>query len=294
MNEENLTVNLSIVVPITRMSGRMQNLRSWLTSVTQFDVEVILVHDRQDLNTSTELEALCKTISSRKVKVFEQNFGNPGDARNFGKNHTTGNFITFCDSDDVLHIENIMKSLSLYSDYDVIIGTFVVVDSGSRRLVTSSQAPKNAVNLAMNPGLWRFIFRSEILDNLEFMKFLMGEDQLFLAETKLFSSKIKIVDSVFYDYYVNDKSQLTSDKGKVNDLFGVLLLLEKLACKVTGDNKNFTHLLIVKNYLTMLKNYRVLTSKNKKAMWSKFFYVLTTIIFKINWMRAFNPMVSKT
>lgn len=289
MNNLPKPIDLTIVVPVSCMSGRLKNLCSWLDSVNRFNVEVILVHDIQDQETAQELAQLKSAFPSEKIRMLEGKFGNPGGARNLGKKNARGNYITFCDSDDVLHLERVMESLTRHPGYDVLLGKFSVIDSMSQNTLFVPTEPKTILNLAKNPGLWRFVFRTEILEGIDFIQSSMAEDQLFLADVRIFEHKLKKVDAVFYDYFINCSSQLTSNKSKLTDIYEVLARLARLQEAAKGRDKTFAQLLILKNFVTLAKNLNVSFSKDKSVSSIKLMFSAAKFLLLINWFQALAP-----
>ena len=57
--------------------------------------------------------------------------------------------------------------------------------------------------VALNPGIWRMIFRKEILDCMQFQEIYMGEDQIFLFELRIWEKKVVLVEDSGYIYHKN-------------------------------------------------------------------------------------------
>ena len=96
---------LSVIVPVARMSGRLALMQSWLTSISNLDtVEVIVVHDKQDEETSRELREILNSVNSDRCILIEEFVNSPGLARNLGLKAASGIWVIFADSDDKLMI----------------------------------------------------------------------------------------------------------------------------------------------------------------------------------------------
>ena len=93
------TPKISIIVPAYNAAEYIGKTIASLQEQTYKNIEIVIVNDGSKDNT---LE-ICRTIAStdeRIVIVDQQNQG-PGAARNTGINHASGEFIAFCDSDDL-------------------------------------------------------------------------------------------------------------------------------------------------------------------------------------------------
>jgi uncharacterized protein YidB (DUF937 family) len=59
--------SLSVIIPMTRMAGRMQNLDSWLSNSAGLPINIVIVHDIQDSFTAEELKELVKKYNNLKI-----------------------------------------------------------------------------------------------------------------------------------------------------------------------------------------------------------------------------------
>lgn len=287
MNSHNEEPLLTVVVPVSRMYGKLQNLFLWLNDIDKYECEVIIIHDKQDHNTSEELQRHLKELDSPKVTFLEGSFGSPGLARNFGKHYSTGTHIMFCDSDDVLHLSSAIEVIRMNSSPAIIIGRYEAVDSFSNHKVVKHLAPMNLLQLAKSPGIWRFIFKSEVVKNVNFTEYCMGEDQLFLAQIGMFSRDVLCVSETLYHYYTNNPNQLTAQKERIPDLIAVVNGLKELKKHFRGLNRTFIKLLILKNCLTVFKNSRRLNADSKRNVSNELTLLFVITTFTLNWNGVF-------
>ena len=82
--ESSNSVLLSVVIPVSGMAGKMQNLERTLNSCFLENVEVILVHDIQDTETHLELKTIKEKYFDQEIILRSGIWGNPGEARNLG------------------------------------------------------------------------------------------------------------------------------------------------------------------------------------------------------------------
>jgi glycosyltransferase involved in cell wall biosynthesis len=212
-------------VPITGPPSRIKNLLSWLSEVNKFSGEVILVHDVSDSDT---VKLLAKTQSkignSFNLKVLEGKFGSPGAARNAGKRIAESTWVTFWDCDDIPNVKNINQLLesSTGEELDFLCGSFDVVDVSSQKSVTQHINSGNPTNdlkqIALNPGIWRFIFKRSSIESVFFLEISMAEDQVFLMDFNLTKRPGRYSHLITYSYYRGEQGQLTSTKSAFSDL----------------------------------------------------------------------------
>ncbi len=218
-------MQLSVIVPITGPPSRINNLMSWLSQIEKFSGEIILVHEVSDEDT---VKLLAKTQSeignSFSLKIIEGKFGSPGAARNAGKRIAESKWVAFWDCDDIPHLKNVTEliSTSAGAELDFLCGSFDVVDVSSQRSVTqhiNSGNPTTAIKqIALNPGLWRFIFKRSSIESVFFLEISMAEDQNFLMDFNLMNRSGLYSQLITYSYYRGGLGQLTSTKLAFSDL----------------------------------------------------------------------------
>ncbi len=242
---------LSAIVPVTKMSGRLTNLDSWLDLIELLPIEIIIVHDIQDDKTSAELLNLVKKYKKLGITIHEGEFGSPGGSRNAGIVFAQGLWTAFWDSDDLPNVMEIMNSINLADrEIEIIIGDFEIQQDSESKL---KQHHKKLSLVALNPGLWRMVFRSKITKETPFEEFLMGEDQLFVASLNLNSRKILFSRSIFYRYFKGSPHQLTSSRLALleNDL--ALQKLTQLVFAETKYQNKVSEIIRVRLFLNLVK-----------------------------------------
>jgi glycosyltransferase involved in cell wall biosynthesis len=212
-------------VPITGPPSRINNLLSWLSEVNKFSGEVILVHDVSDSDT---VKLLAKTQSrignSFNLKVIEGKFGSPGAARNAGKRIAESTWVAFWDCDDIPNVKNVNQLLESPAgdELDFLCGSFDVVDVTTQKSVTqhinSGNPTTDLKQIALNPGIWRFIFKRSSIESVFFLEISMAEDQDFLMDFNLTKRTGRYSHLITYSYYRGEQGQLTSTKMAFSDL----------------------------------------------------------------------------
>jgi len=244
----------SVVVPIGNMVGQLQFIESWLNETWKHQIEVILIHDQTYKDVRPELDQLLLGVNFTNVLLVEGIFGNPGSARNAGLDIATGEWIAFWDSDDNPSIENIWKAVQEADEQDeILIGDFTVFDlkSGAFRPQTRIIDPLNSI--AMNPGIWRMIFRRENIGSTKFPSLKMGEDQVFLSYLGFASKRLRFIESIFYQYNLGSSSQLTKSPIALRELPLASRLIFDHAIKAPNKEAIFDMQLFYRQQITILK-----------------------------------------
>jgi glycosyltransferase involved in cell wall biosynthesis len=239
------------------MSGRLDVLESWLSAVNSPAIEIILACDLAGQNCSTELQEMLKGFPTHNIHLYSNVFGSPGLARNLGLKKATGDWIAFWDSDDTPSWQKILQVLSESHDSEVVIGAFEKlneVDNSKEPVYFKRIDPQSVeASLVSNPGLWRFLFRREVVSGLKFNKFRMAEDQLFLLSVNFFNRKVRVVNELFYTYHWGGTGHLVNNKLAIADL---ICSIESIVSQIKGHTLNpdsFVLRLMAKQVISALR-----------------------------------------
>lgn len=251
---------LSVIIPITRMTGRLENLERTFAESEKKQVEFILVHDEQDSSTHKEIEELVKMFDNLNIRLFRETFNSPGLARNFGTGKSTGRWFCFSDADDLPQISNLLKISQLAEEIDaqVGIGSILVVND-EKELLTKSKGlegrlTSNIISFAKNPAFTRFVFKSDVFKSVDFPEIKMGEDQVYLSRTKFLDYKILFSDKLLYTYFTNLPNQATKNALSLKELPFAIELLRQSLPNSSAQMKVFIEAQIMKMSFSCLKH----------------------------------------
>lgn len=235
------------------MSGRLGHLNHWLNQVDFNCTQVILVHDIRDEKTSSELKSIISKINSSALILKEGFFGTAGGARNSVLSSCEGEWICFWDSDDQPNYHLVLKGLD--SIHDVIIGEFSINKPSGQiiRVPHGSSHRKSLSQMSFNPGLWRMVFRAEVIKHASFPEIIMGEDQCFLAQLDWYSLRLKFVNEVYYNYFTGWDNQTTARKKSRLPLIVSMRFLDTLLKQKKG-NEEMIRNMASRQFLTLLKS----------------------------------------
>ena len=204
-------VKLCVIVPITKMAGRLEPLKTWLPEAVESEMGVLLIHDIRDEETSFELHELMRETQYSKVQLVEQEFGDQGTARNFGILHTSSEWVVFWDADDVPEPRSVMRAVdNANQEIDLIVGQYRINNQETKILGGKPTYRWN--DLPRSLGLWRMAFRREALGVAQFPAIRMAEDQIFFVRTITSIRKIEFSPELFYTYTVGGSNQITRNK----------------------------------------------------------------------------------
>ena len=259
---------VTIVVPISRMAGKLDSLESWLKTCSGLPIEVLLVHDQRDADTQSELCDLIKMTKGVDIKLHVVHYGSPGLTRNLGMQLAKGKWIQFTDSDDVVNVHSVLSVIKKAKMNTEILITKYALSDGSKKQNCEIKFPNPLIDVLLNPGIWRMIFLRDAISNVQFRGMRMGEDQLFLMELQFISLKIEFMDTCTYTYNNDFSGQLTSSPEAISDLLEVIKFEMRLYSKSAGVHQGFYSIMLAKVILTYL------TKGKSLGLWSRIRFVL--------------------
>ena len=243
---------LTIVIPVHKMAGRLENLSNSIKSASDCDVTFVLVNDESDAATLNELSQIVEQNAFADIRLMTGKFGSPGIARNAGLELVTTNFVMFADSDDEFFVSKILSVISSV-DAQLIIGSFEVIDFGSQNLISNRPKKPLPVTMAISPGIWRLVLNTNIAKLHKFSKYRMGEDQLWMAELPLLDLEFVVSKEVFYRYYSSNPLSLTSNPEAIQDLESVLWEFENLIKRSGSQSRDLAIYMYLKIWITRVK-----------------------------------------
>ena len=241
------------------MAGRMKYLSQWLNSPDLRSLEVVIVHDESEDQTNLELAELLRKVSSRRVRIIEGRFGNPGSARNAGLQTVQTQWVTFWDSDDLPDVESFLEMVSQANGAGVkcAVGSFRVLfennQSVSKDYLIGANQSDSLNNIAMNPGIWRWAFKTSILRDKTFLPIRMGEDVCFLADVGVADFEIYEFPKIVYNYHSGGVGQLTSNPLLIKDLITSMKFLIKEISDSSMAMRAFISKLFWRQFFSVIK-----------------------------------------
>lgn len=246
--------SLTAIIPVGNVGGELFSLPAVINDCKGLGVEIIIVHDDFNDGTSDSLNLLSQNFHG--LKVVSGIYRSPGVARNVGLQELSTDWFCFWDADDYPKVHEYVRAIEEHEDNSepVIIGNFSTKDAKTgeiRNFNLPAKGTKRILEIAMNPGIWRFIFRSDLYKNVKFGNGTMGEDQLFLARLDLSEDDLHLVERDFYQYSVNLKGQLTGEKHRTLELMSVIQ--EEQMLRKNSRGSNLIDYLILKQGITLMK-----------------------------------------
>jgi glycosyltransferase involved in cell wall biosynthesis len=248
--------NLTGVIPVLGSLSDLTNLKHTLIQAHTLNVRIIIVVDTNGKEISSSMRSLV-SANRYSIEIIIGDFSGPGQARNAGLKRVKTNYVAFWDADDLVKIENILKEMnSIEGDFEFLVGSYTIVNSKTgRKTAIKNRRYFWKIQLILKPGLWRIVFATDCVRQNTFGTSRMGEDQVFLCKSEIFTSKNKILSKLlFYDYHLHLSNQLTNQRNRfvhlnqsINEIFNVYSIKP-------AAQKKYIFLVIAKLKFTLYKN----------------------------------------
>lgn len=140
MNDPDLSIPITVIVPLFNREAFLPQLLNTLTSQTFTDFEVILVDDGSTDNTTQWVTDNFKDSGIRYKYLWQQN-GGPYKARNSGISHAKGKYIVLFDSDDEwpdYHLAEFYNAMVDNPDIDWLFGSIKRIEHGTNWVLENS------------------------------------------------------------------------------------------------------------------------------------------------------------
>ena len=236
---------ISIIVPVFRVEKYLRDCLNSLLIGQGDGYEVIAVNDCSPDGSASILHEYKQKYQNLKVIEFAQNRG-VSAARNAGIDVADGEWMMFCDSDDVLrpgtiqvlrvkiaacNCDMISFELKRVNDVDEPIGKTVEGDEILHDMATAADATAFVCkNFPHRLWAWNKCFRRDLIGDLRFHDYQPCEDAVFVLDCLTRSRRVLELPNVCYKYLQHEGSCLkTVNFKRINgDINGMRELAEVL------------------------------------------------------------------
>lgn len=223
-------LTLSIIIPIYKVERYLRRCLDAIVHQSLLPYEVILVNDGSPDNSGAIAKEYAEKYSF--MRYVEQENQGLSAARNTGISLATGDFVTFCDSDDYYETNFCEEISKTIRDYAADLYQFAYREIGLRHMMISSgRIPTGEIHIHTQEEIlsgqaeyngmmvWRFIFRMDIIRKYQLI-FPVGvigvEDENFCLRYFRYTNKMIYLDKSFYVYDRHEDSLTAISFGSFN------------------------------------------------------------------------------
>lgn len=263
---------ISVVVPIYNVQKYLSTCLESIINQTYKNLEIILIND----GSTDESIHICekfKDIDDRIILISQSNHG-LSHARNTGINASTGNYITFVDSDDFIDSNYIMDlyHVLIENDVDMAWAPFVPFFENEIPCDNSSRTG----NVYTYQGIdcfkelfsdtpeyiivsWGKLFKKELFSDLRYPVGKLHEDEFIIHHILNNCEKIAFLDRGLY-FYLQRVNSIMNSSFNIHKLDRLEALVDRY--EMLKDTK-FSNKMIERILEDCIYNYKNLYKMNK-------------------------------
>lgn len=217
---------ISVIIPVYNTAEYLPDCLNSVMVQTYDNLEIIIVDDGSTDGSWKICEFYVR--KDKRIKAYHKENGGLSDARNFGVDKSTGEFLSFIDSDDTIHKDFFKILMENQREVDADISGAALMPYYNLSEINLSSELENGVKYTfygsealkkyLNPGKTRIIqhglcmkiYRRSLFENLRFEKGRLHED-LFITYKLLNECCVYIHDTrKLYFYYQNNAKSICS------------------------------------------------------------------------------------
>ena len=226
----------SVLVPVYNVEKYIRRCLTSIQNQTMTDIEIIVVNDGTTDHSMEIVHELAKEDQRIKILNHEKNMGLMWTRRT-GYMAATGDYISFCDSDDYMPPKalEILYSTAIESDADIVSGCseyFTV--TGEKFLwqatleygYTKEGVLKSLLRGGMNQNLWGRLYKASLFKDYDYKTFMHatnGEDGCLFYQIIDKIKRIVLIEDVVY-YYMQNEASSTQVQLNENAIKSICLL----------------------------------------------------------------------
>lgn len=209
---------ISVIIPCYNGWKYIQKCFEHLENQSVLPYEVIVIDDCSTDDSFQRIEDYSK-VSKLNI-ILQRNITNsgPGKSRQLGISVASGQYLSFCDSDDWFEkdfVESIQNAVNGNQPDLILFDNYIVFEDGKRyrqnRTAHMKNANKNDFLIESNLSLWRIVAKAELFQNLTHVDLRHEEDSVLVIQLLSKASSIDVIDNAYYNYFFREGSLSKKD-----------------------------------------------------------------------------------
>ncbi len=231
---------VSIIVPVYKTEEYLAKCLDSLVNQTLSDIEIIVVNDGSPDGSQSIIDSYVEKYPGLVKGLIKEN-GGLSDARNFGLDYVTGEYIAFVDSDDYVELDT-YETAYVYArehEFDIVYFDRCNITDTGRENFTCKPGKSEDVRadyVLSAVSAWNRIIKTEfwLKHGFKFAVGLFYEDLELTPRFALYTDKIGYLNRPFYNYVIRDGSIM--NQGKYNPkLKSIFTVMENLRAGFDGS-----------------------------------------------------------
>lgn len=202
---------VSIIVPVYNVENYLAKCLDSLMNQTLSSIEVVIVNDGSKDASEKIIQEYAKAFPD-KIRAYNKENGGLSDARNFGIDHATGEYIGFVDSDDYVMADMFEEMLTLAEKHgaEMVVCNIQKVDESENITQKLTQLPNMSEKIDLEKNFSVFsdlsyfacnkLFRKELFTQKRFKKGVHFEDIQLIPQLLLECKTLAQTQKFHYQY----------------------------------------------------------------------------------------------
>ena len=257
---------ISIIVPVYNAEKYVEICITSILNQTYKNIEIIAINDGSKDSSLKILEELEKKDS--RVKVLNKENSGVSSTRNLGLNHSSGEYVSFIDSDDWIEEDLYSTMISKMQENNCDCGMFeyfidfpnetTVHTHSANEVITNKEALLYTITPVNRFSCTKIFSRESITDVFFDRNIYVGEDTLFACTALKKSKKVYFSNKALYHYRQNIESATGS--GYNLKFISVIDAYEKICNLVSDDEELYVNaktelaVFLINNIVGLYKN----------------------------------------
>ena len=251
-------MKISVIVPVYNVEKYLEKCLNSLVNQTLQEIEILVINDGSTDDSQKIIEVF-QSKFPQKIKTFAKENGGLSDARNFGIDRATGEFLAFVDSDDYVSVTMMeeMYGLAKKHEAEIVICNLQKVDENGIVTQKLTQIPNSPEKIDLEKHFSVFsdisyfacnkIFKRELFEGKRFQKGMHFEDIELIPKILLQCKTLAKTDAFHYQYLERSNSISKSHTERGLDILKAVKNVE-----IAFENSEYSH------KKTELKNFQIL------------------------------------
>jgi len=292
-----MAILVSVIIPVYNSEKYLRLCLDSILSQRFKDFEVILIDDGSTDKSGTICDEYIK--KDRRFKVFHKKNGGVSSARNLALDKILGEWVYFCDSDDILY-ENTLETLTKNIDdnVDCTMGGYIRINELEEILGKNKMDEECYMSIEetlvdfynprfnmFNGFIWNRLFRRSIIEKYH----LRFREDIFIKEDGLFLVQYlcRCCHGTYYTTkpiykYIEHSSSAMNHKLKKINKESISRLTASLECYKEIKRRNFVNVLpLAKKHVFFVRQQLLITDKSRGMNRLKFRIFVDKMITKV-------------